>query len=732
MAKGRWLARCLAGLALLPATVAAGDGVALVLSGGGARGVAHLGVLKVLEELRVPVDCVVGTSMGAIVGASYASGVTLEALERRVREADWPALFSNTTPRDEQPFREKQDAASGHSAITMGFGDGRVLMPHSAIAGQQLDRFLQELVGASEALSTFDTLALPFRAMATDLVTGEPVELASGPLWRAMRTSMAVPGAFLPIAHGDRLLVDGGLAMNLPVSVGRRLCGPHVIAVDVGTPPLPRERLRSAADIVLQAIHLALGHNVAAERAQLGAGDVLVEVDIGDMVSSDFDRVLETIPAGETSARAMAAELKRFSVDERTYALWKRQREARWHLPEPVIRAVRLPPLRFVSPEAMRARLGDLAGRQLDVDELEQRLSRLYSDGDYERLRYSVVRDGADADLAIEAIEKSWGPTYLRFGGGLASDFDGGGVVSLYAGLSRHWLNRWGARADVDLVLGTNNSLRAEFYQPLGLKSNWFVAPQLRISTQAVPVYVDDIRLAEYKVRQRSAGLELGYELGAWGELRAGVHRGSLHADLLTGLPLYPAVNIDDGWVGATAILDRLDSPFFPRRGYGARIELQHHHPDYGSDLSFAFSVIEGDMAFSYGEHSLRIGLLAAGSPDQDLPAAARSLIGGPFALSGYRYGELAADQIVLLRNAYYRRVSRLPDSIGRGVYLGATYEWADLSNYASGAEDEVGQATSVSLFAGADTVIGPLYLGAGYAPEVGEVRFYLLLGEAF
>ncbi|MCB1955815.1 MAG: patatin-like phospholipase family protein [Rhodocyclaceae bacterium] len=728
--RGRWLLSVALGLIMPPAVAA--DGVALVLSGGGARGVAHLGVLKVLEELRVPVDCVVGTSMGAIVGASYASGARLDELERQVRAAHWDELFSSATPRDDQPFREKQDAASGHSAVTMGYGEGRILTPHSAIAGQQLDRFLQGLVGVPDALSTFDTLALPFRAMATDLVTGESVELSSGPLWRAMRTSMAVPGAFLPIEHEGRLLVDGGLAMNLPVSVGRSLCGARVIAVDVGTPPLPRERLRSATDIVFQAIHLALGHNVAAQRALIGPGDVLIDVDIGDMVSSDFDRVLETIPAGEAAARAMAPALARFSVDADTYAHWQRQREARWRPPSPIIRRVTMSQLRFVSREAIEAQLDDLPGRTLDMDELEQRISGLYSDGDYERLRYSIVRDGAEADLQIEAIEKSWGPTYLRFGGGLASDFDGGGVVGLYAGLSRHWLNRWGARADVDLVLGTNNSLRAEFYQPLGLKSNWFVAPQAQISTESVPVYFEDIRLAEYKVKRRSIGVELGYGLGAWGELRTGLHRGRIHANVLSGLPLYPSADLDDGWASVSAVIDRLDSPFFPRRGFSTRLELQDHRKSYGSELSFRFLGLAGDAAWSQGDNSLRLRVIAAGSPDQDLPAAARSLIGGPFALSGYRYGEISADQFILVGTAYYRRVSKLPDSVGRGVYVGATYEWADLSDYASGNAVGSGQARSVSVFAGADSVIGPLYLGAGYSPEKDAVRYYLLLGEPF
>lgn len=714
----------------LSAPAWAGDGVALVLSGGGARGVAHLGVLKVMEELRIPVDCVVGTSMGSIVGGSFAAGVPLDELERKVRAARWDAIFANTTPRDEQPFREKQDAVHGRSAIEMGYGSGRVLMPQSAIAGQSLDRFLQDLVGAPDVLDTFDTLALPFRAVATDLVNGARVELDSGPLWRAMRASMAVPGVFLPIEQDGRLLADGGLVMNLPVAAGRALCGDRIIAIDVGTPPLPRERLRTASDIVMQAINLALERNVAEQRALIEPQDLLLEVDLGDIRSLDFDRVLETIPLGERAARAAAAQLARYSVDAATYAKWKRQREGRWVLPAPIIRDVHISELRYVEPESIEAQLDAFKGKPFERDRLERKLAGIYSGGDFERLRYSLVRDGPDADLDIEAVEKSWGPTYLRFGAGLTADFDGGGVVGLYGGVSRRWLNRWGARLDVDVLLGTNNRFRAELYQPLGLNANWFVAPSLETGVRAVPVYVEGAKLAEYKVRERAVGLDLGYELGAWGELRAGLRRGSLHASVLTGLPQYPEVNLEDGWLLASAILDRLDSPFFPRRGYSARLEVQHHARRFGGELDYTAVGLDALSAFSRDEHSVRIGVKFAGSPDRDLPSAARTPVGGPLELSGYRYGELSADQVTLVHGAYYRRVSKLPDSLGRGVYLGGSYEWADLRSHAANTDD--GQFRSVSLFAGADTVLGPLYLGAGYAPGTGRVRYYLLLGQPY
>jgi NTE family protein len=707
------------------------QGVALVLSGGGARGVAHLGVLKVLEEMRVPVDCVVGTSMGAIVGGAYASGMALGEMERRVRAADWVEMFQNALPRDRQPFREKQDALANRSAITLGYGGGGFLLPQSAIAGQQLDRFLTGLAGDAESLPAFDTLALPYRAIATDLETGAMVVMNDGPLWRAMRASMAVPGVFLPIEHHGRLLVDGGLVMNLPVDVGRELCGGRVIAVNLGTPPLGRERLNTATDIVLQAINLALEQNVQQQLGRIGAQDALIEVELGDISSRDFNRVLETIPLGERAARAAADALAHFAVDEDSYARWQAQRQARLLRPAPIITAVEVEGLRHVPAQGVLAGLRQRSGQTLDTRRLERDLEGLYARGDFERLRYRVERDGAFGRLLVEAVDKSWGPNYLRFGGGLAADLEGDGAVGLYAGLSRRWINDWEGRLNVDLQVGTTNRLRGELFQPLGLKSSWFVAPMVQAGSRTVPVYQDARKVADFRVREATLGLDLGYELGEWGELRAGWHRGREKGEIVSGMQAYSRQELDQGKLRLSAVIDRLDSPFFPRRGYRAQLLGEWHDARFGSDLDYRYAEFDASWAASSGPHSLHLGLVAAGSPDRELPAAGRYTLGGLFRLSGYRYGELAADQVVLASASYYRLVTTLPEALGRGVYLGATLEWASLRNYALEAPSP-GNRNSMALFLGADTVLGPLYVGVAYAARVGEPRYYLLIGQPY
>ncbi|HJV27053.1 MAG TPA: patatin-like phospholipase family protein [Aromatoleum sp.] len=706
------------------------QGVALVLSGGGARGVAHVGVLKVLEDMRIPVDCIVGTSMGAIVGGAYASGMSLPDMVREINAVDWGSMFSNNVPREDQPFRDKQDAARNRSAIVMGYGDGRLLLPQSAISGQAMDRFLTRLAGGADVLPSFDTLSLPFRAVATDLESGAEVLLDKGPLWRAMRASMAVPGVFLPIENNDRLLVDGGLVMNLPVDEGRRLCGGRVIAVNLGTPPQLRDRLLTATDIVLQAINLALEQNVRQQIEHLGPDDALVQVELGDITSRDFDRALETVPYGTIAALKQSASLARFSVDAETYAKWQAQRQQRRNQPAPVVDSIAIQGLKVVPERLFGATLSQKTGEPLDTAKLETDIGQIYSRGDFDRLRYSVLRDGPRATVQLEADEKASGPNLLRFGGGVTADFEGDSTLGVYAGFSRRWLNTRGARWDVDMQLGTTNRIRSELYQPLDLDSGWFVAPSVELFNRVLPIFVDGRKLSENKERGGVLGLDLGYEMGMWGELRAGLRRGERKSEVVSGPVLYPERTVADGSMQLGAVIDRLDSPFFPRHGYAARLRGEVHDPSLGDDHHYLFTELDGDAAMSLGANVLRLRGLFTGSPDRDLPEVGRTQLGGPFRLSGYRYGEVAGDQVALATASYYRLITRLPDSVGRGVYAGATAEWADVRNYGAALTPDPGRRRAMSLFLGADTVLGPLYLGASYLPELGEMRYYLQIGQ--
>src|SRR6202522_2125080 len=255
--------------------------ICLVLSGGGARGMAHIGVLKILEELKVPIECIAGTSMGAIVGGLYASGMTAEQIDSTMRPVDWQEAFRDAPPRLALAFRRKQDDRNFLVKLPLGLKHGKILLPKGFIQGQKLQETLRQLTLPFSNSTDFDLLPTPFRAVATDLETGNAVIMDKGDLSIAMRASSSAPGVFPPVDHEGRLLVDGGVAENLPVSVARAMHADILIVSDVSYPLQPRAALDSALSITNQMLAILVRKDSDRQRASLGSRDVLIQPDLG-------------------------------------------------------------------------------------------------------------------------------------------------------------------------------------------------------------------------------------------------------------------------------------------------------------------------------------------------------------------------------------------------------------------------------------------------------------------
>ncbi len=255
--------------------------ICLVLSGGGARGAAHVGVLKVLEEYRVPIHCIAGTSMGALVGASYATGTTVAELEKVTHQISTELLFKEKPPRAELAMRRKSDDYRPYFGPEFGIGDGKLKLPKGVITGVQLESVLRQLSKA-KGYYHFDDLPIPFRAVATDLVTGHAVVFSQGELANVMRASMSVPGAIAPAEFDGMMLVDGMLTSNLPVDAARAMGADIVIAVNVGTPLLKRDQLDGILGVTGQMLSILTEQNVQASLASLKSTDILITPELGD------------------------------------------------------------------------------------------------------------------------------------------------------------------------------------------------------------------------------------------------------------------------------------------------------------------------------------------------------------------------------------------------------------------------------------------------------------------
>jgi len=707
--------------------------VGLVLSGGGARGLAHVGVLKVLDQMRVPVDAIAGTSMGAVIGGLYASGRSAAEIEALVRTVDWNSAFKDRPPRSDLNFRRKLDDREYLVRFPLGLKAGKFRVPRGLIQGQKLTQILRRETISIAGIDDFDRLPTRFRAVATDLETGDRRVLAGGDLTEALRASMSAPGVFAPVELNGRLLVDGGLVENLPVDVAKAMGVDIVIAVDVGFQPVGRRELNSALAVSNQMLTIMMQRETDRQRELLVDGDVLIEPMLGTMPSLDFTVVDQTIAHGDAAARAQAAQLSALSVTEAEWQHYVAARAGGASAP-PEIQFVRVDSKSRRYQERIEAELGPVVGKTLDAGDMERRLSHLYGDDNFESLDYKIVRDRGAQGIEVAARRKSWGPNYVRFGLELQDDFEGSNSFNAGVRTQVTEVNKYGAEWQTDLRVGAEPRFSTEFYQPIGYAWNWFVAPQLLVERRNFDFISGDQRLATFRVRNQQVGLDVGREFGSWGELRAGLIRGEGDQNLLVGDPadpdLPPATDFHRGEVYARFSLDRLDDVYFPRRGQSFVLQWNGPRNGLGADTNSDRISFDWMLARSWGRNTWV--LWTTGGAVVSGPQASVQdffTLGGLFNLSGLPADSLSGPHFGVARALYYRRIG----SGGEGFLNVPTYAGVSLEagNVWERRSDVGLDSTRINgaAYLGFDTFLGPIYLAAGL-DEHGGRSFYLMLGR--
>jgi NTE family protein len=700
--------------------------IGLALSGGGARGIAHVGVLKVLEEMRVPIHCVTGTSMGAIVGGTFASGTPPKRLEELVLAANWNELFRDQPPRDEISMRRKGDDYKTLFAPEFGVKDGGLALPKGVIAGVSIEAFFRVLAEPAIGVSDFRKLPIPFEAMATDIETGDSVVLSRGSVAQAMRASMSVPGAITPVEIDGRLLVDGGIANNLPIDQARKLCADVVIAVNISTPPLTRKEITSALSVAGQLVNFLGKQTVDQQLKSMGPRDVLIEPVLGTISAGSFSRSAEAIQLGEDATRKLAASLSRYSLPPEQFAALRATQVAS-NKDLGTVDEIRFEGLERTNPEVLRGLLQSNVGQPLTEGTIGGDLRRIYGRGDFESVDYHITGDGGPRAMVITPREKSWGGDYLRFGIGLESDFQGDNAFNVLVQYRRSWLNRLGGEWLTEFQVGQDTHLHSEFYQPLHEAGVWFGSLYGQVGQTSRGVFLGDDRVAQYLVGQARAGFDAGVVIGTKGSVRAGLQWTEIDARVETGDPVLPTVRELTAGARVIVNVDQLDHPFYPRAGYSAGGSFYAATTALGSALNYQRLEARGSMARSWGPHTL--ALHAAGGSDlgSGMPAYESFVLGGPLRLSGFRLNQFAGREYAFGRAMYYHRVFALPDLLGSGVYVGGSAEVGMMRDRFDNLPLP-GTLYSGSVFVGADTFAGPLYLGAGVG-NGGAFSMYLLLG---
>ncbi len=700
--------------------------IGLVLSGGSAHGLAHVGVLKVLHELRVPVDVVTGTSMGSIVGGLYATGMSPSEMEWLVGTLDWEDLLDDRPSRQRLSYRRKQDDVLNYLDLEMGLTKKGIAFPSGLIAGQKLGFLLKSLTLGTVGVERFDDLPIPFRCVATDIVTGEKVVLSEGSLAEAMRASMSIPGVFSPVPRGAQLLVDGGLVENLPAAEARDLGADVVIAVDVSSGKFDPERLKSFGGVLSRMTSLPIARNVS---EAVPRASIVLAPKVADIPSMAFSRAAELVARGEAAARDLAQVLSALSVPEEEYRAYRER--VRGRLGErPVVDSIQTVSA-GVDPRQVAARLETRAGRPLDVAVLRRDLDRIYEMGVFETVEFRLVRDDGRHVLIIDARPKSWGPTFLRVGSGFEADFDGDATLALRGTLHAMQLNSRGAELKATVELGTVPGVNVELYQPLDFLGRFFASGHLSYVRTLTRISTPEGLVGEGRVTLLQGSVDGGLTLGSWGQLRVGAFRGTGTGEpLVTNEPLED-LDIELSGVFAFVGVDTLDDLSFPRHGTLASAQLEAFQPALGSDGSFERLQLRGTHAIPLGR---RTAVALTGGWEDTLGTHPPFYL--LFTLSDFtRLAALSREDAAGERAAYaavnvLHRVASLPTRVGRGVYVGGTFEagrvWARRED--TGFD---GIRPAGGVFVGADTVLGPIYagFGAGYG---GNTSLYVFLGRPY
>jgi len=702
--------------------------IGLVLGGGGAKGAAHIGVLRVLDELHIPISCVVGTSMGALVGGTFASGMPPEEIERSVLAINWAKTVGSEGARDRTPINRKLAGITYTNSLDLGIKDGRLKGGGGLLKTQNIEDVIRGLVANARSTEDFDDLPIPFRAVATDMLAGEMVVLEDGDLSVAMRASMSVPGAFSPVLMDGKVLSDGGMMRNLPVDIARDLCADVVIAVSLESPPPKPDDLTTTLALAGRSLDVMIEANQKAQVATLTDADVSIVVPMGDIGSASFERVPDAIPLGREAALAQQDLLRRYALPEDQYLAWRQSisRESG----NPILLAdVKVTGLERVSPDYVRAQLEEVApGKAVTTVQIVDDTARIYALGDFERVEYVLTGPRDATTLEIRAVEKSWGPEFVRFDLGFAASGVGNLEAVLRADLDRTWVNPRGGEWRSAIQFGQQTLVQSSFYQPLDIPQHFFVEPLVKFESNLEDIYDNGSRVAVYALRQLYGQLDAGMNLGTRAQVRAGLRSGWLDAQRDTGATIFPELSREtDSSAQLRVVYDTRDQVGLPTSGTFLNARVMSSGGWLGGDQSYGLA--EGVLNKSYPFRGDALSFLVGGGKrlNGQLPPTQEFQLGGIRTFPGLQSGELRGDSYWIAGTRYNWKIADIQSLFGQAVYAGLRLQAGRMGQPIDDSED--GAVYGIAGNLGANTPLGPILLSLGYVDN-GSWGLQLAIGR--
>lgn len=726
-------------LLLTPLYAAERPKVGLVLSGGGAKGAAHVGVLKILEEHHIPVDYIAGTSIGAYVAGMYSLGYSASEVEAIMMGVDWDSGYSDTIPRNVLSYRDKQLRDRYNIPLNIGYTEGEVRAPSGLLRGQTMSQLLRQSTDLVQQFGDFDALAIPYRAVATDLETSLPVVIDHGSLVKAMQASATVPGALQPTQIDGKLLVDGGIANNMPVDVVKAMGADIVIAVDIGSPLVTKDKLDSTIAVLDQLSNFLTNASTEKQKQLLSEKDVLIRPAIDALSTTDFTIMPLALTLGKEAANGQLDKLQSMSVSAEEYAAYVEAKKAKGKqlmadVAHPIQEIV-FDNQSKVSLNLLKETLDLKAGQAVTKDELNDALKRIYSLNKFERVDAEFVESEEGRVLTVTTRAKSWGPNYFQLGFNWEDDFSTESAISFDMAYTMTDLTFNGGEWRNEVKLGFEKLFATEFYQPLDRDQDFYSRARYQYDVHNWDLYDNNNRALIFDKKTHTVELGIGYNYVLQGFVEL-------------GLVAEKGVIVNDAWLikdfdfksyGAylRAGYDSLDSISFPTSGNRITLNVYVRNEDF-DDLvdnnENEYSVqIEADWkgALSVGNHAF-VGKASVATNNNDgYNTLHLSDLGGFLNLSGYHKDSLTGAHKLFGAFVYQYDLGR--DALGMTdypLYLGLSLEagnvWFE--------RDEVSLSDLIyasSLYIGTDTSMGPAALGFGIT-DMGDKSLYLFIGKAF
>jgi NTE family protein len=646
--------------------------IGLVLEGGGALGLAHIGILQWLYHHHVPVDLVAGTSMGGLVGGIYATGRSPDQLQELIQNVDWDQALSGQLPFRDLSYRRKEDAVQFPTRIEFGLRKG-IQLPEGFNAGQQVSFILDHVALPYSEIKSFNDLPTPFACVATELNTGKQHVFHDGSLSLALRATMSLPGIFTPVRDGNNLYADGGLLNNLPVDVAQNMGAQLTVAVYLRTASFNAQQPLSTFSVLGQSLSVMIAAN---ELKSMQMADVLITVPLENYTALDYDKAAEMIRLGYEAAESKSAILSKLAVDDVAWKQYLEQREGRKR-ETPVPQFIEVAGTTPTLAKKIEKRLSPDIGEPVDKVNLEHQFTRIAGTGRFASLGYSLTDKDGKPGLLVSVEEKSYSPPIVR----PLINIDGTNYnqVLFSAGARITFLDfgTFGSELRNDVVVGSVYRLASEYYHPFTPSTRWFIAPQVALNTNKFYFYYDNQIESQYRKRQFGGALDVGYTFGTSAEARLGYQAAyQRYSPVIGDTIIYP---IQSGRVGVTRFhytLDLADDPVLPLRGMTAIFRGEWWDSNTGTKKPFPLAELRTHFLFPLTPKSSAYLAVSGGTTfgyeNTGIPPFS---LGGGLQLSAFGENELLTNQYYLFQTGYIRRVGKLPPFLGDSISLIATYE---------------------------------------------------------